>query len=225
MRVDLPHLADTADGPLLARTLVAHLGRDGARRGILVLYADQDPRGQDGAAQLAARHFREAAADALGDVLVWVVTPAGYLSLDCVEDCCPPGGRPLRTSTRRRWAPRWCWPAPPWRTRGRTSPGSVRSTETSGAPSPASAAGGSAGARRPWSRAPTRRAGGGRTRSRPGGRRSRSSKPANPDPAGRRGGASRPVSPTAACGTGSSSRWSRNLGPARAVCPHRAVDT
>ncbi|MDQ0373661.1 DUF4192 domain-containing protein [Cellulomonas humilata] len=96
VRVDLPHLADTADGPLLARTLVAHLGRDGARRGILVLYADQDPRGQDGAAQLAARHFREAAADALGDVLVWVVTPAGYLSLDCVEDCCPPGGRPLR---------------------------------------------------------------------------------------------------------------------------------
>lgn len=96
VRVDLPHLADPADGPLLARTLVAHLGRDGARRGILVLYADRDPRGEDGIAQLAARHFREAADDALGDVLVWVVTPTGYLSLDCVEDCCPPGGRPLR---------------------------------------------------------------------------------------------------------------------------------
>ena len=96
VRVDLPHLADVADGPLLARTLVAHLGRDQARRGILVLYTDRDPRGGDGTAQLAARHVREAAADALGDVPVWVVTPAGYLSLDCAEDCCPPGGRPLR---------------------------------------------------------------------------------------------------------------------------------
>jgi hypothetical protein len=96
VRVDLPHLADEEDGSLLARTLVAHLGRDGASRGILVLYTDTDPRGEDGIAQLAVRHFREAAADALGDVLVWVVTPTGYLSLDCVDDCCPPGGRPLR---------------------------------------------------------------------------------------------------------------------------------
>ncbi|KQR16367.1 DUF4192 domain-containing protein [Cellulomonas sp. Leaf334] len=96
VRVDLPHLADPTDGPLLARTLVAHLGRDGARRGILVLYTDRDPRGEEGPAQMAARHVREAAQDALGDVLAWVVTPTGYLSLDCVEDCCPPGGRPLR---------------------------------------------------------------------------------------------------------------------------------
>ncbi|WP_246123211.1 DUF4192 domain-containing protein [Cellulomonas terrae] len=96
VRVDLPHLAHPADGPLLARTLVAHLGRDGGRRAILVLYTDRDPREQDGIAQVAARHFREAAEDALGDVLVWVVTPTGYLCLDCAEDCCPPGGRPLR---------------------------------------------------------------------------------------------------------------------------------
>lgn len=96
VRVDLPHLADPTDGPLLARTLVAHLGRDEARRGILVLYTDRDPRGADGVAQVAARHFREAAHDALGDVLAWVVTPTGYLSLDCLEDCCPPGGRPLK---------------------------------------------------------------------------------------------------------------------------------
>ncbi|WP_456787348.1 DUF4192 domain-containing protein [Cellulomonas sp. P5_C5] len=96
VRVDLPHLADAGDGPLLARTLVAHLGRDGARRGILVLYTDRDPRGDDGTAQHAARHLREAAEDALGEVAVWVVTPTGYLSLDCVEACCPTGGRPLR---------------------------------------------------------------------------------------------------------------------------------
>ncbi|WP_421734057.1 DUF4192 domain-containing protein [Cellulomonas sp.] len=96
VRVDLPHLADEAAGPMLARTLVAHLGRDGARRAILVLYTDRDPRGSDGSAQIAARHFQDAAVASLADVLVWVVTPSGYLALDCVEDCCPPGGRPLR---------------------------------------------------------------------------------------------------------------------------------
>ena len=61
-----------------------------------MLYTDRDPRGEDGSARLAARHLREAAADALGDVQVWVVTTTGYLSLDCTQDCCPPGGRPLR---------------------------------------------------------------------------------------------------------------------------------
>ena len=95
VRVDLPHLADLQDGPLLARTLVAHLGRDAARRGLLVLYTDRDPRGEDGPAHRAARHLREAAAEPLGDVPVWVVTPDGYLALDCTDDCCPPGGRPL----------------------------------------------------------------------------------------------------------------------------------
>ncbi|HEY8721025.1 DUF4192 domain-containing protein, partial [Pengzhenrongella sp.] len=41
--------------------------------------------------------FREAAEPFLGDVAVWVVAHAGYLALDCSDDdCCPPGGRPLR---------------------------------------------------------------------------------------------------------------------------------
>ena len=104
MRVDLPHLADAADGPLLARTLVAHLGRDGARRGVLVLYTDRDPAVEDGCrAARPPRHFREAAADALGDVLVWVVTPTGYLSLDCADATAArrAAGR-CATSTRRR---------------------------------------------------------------------------------------------------------------------------
>jgi hypothetical protein len=96
VRVDLPHLADASDGPHLARTLVAHLGRDGARHGILVLYSESDPRGTDGPAHVAAQHFRDAAAAALGEVQVWVVTHSGYLALDCTQDCCPPGGRPLR---------------------------------------------------------------------------------------------------------------------------------
>ena len=96
VRVDLPHLADGTDGPTLARGLVSLLDRDAARHAILVLYTDRDPRGEDGPAQRAVRHFREAAAAAFGEVLVWVVTPEGYLALDCTDDCCPPGGRPLR---------------------------------------------------------------------------------------------------------------------------------
>lgn len=96
VRVDLPHLAHPTGGPALARSLVSLLGRDTARRGILVVYTDRDPRGEDGAAHRAAEHFREAAAEPLGDVPVWVVTPQGYLALDCRDECCPPGGRPLR---------------------------------------------------------------------------------------------------------------------------------
>lgn len=96
VRVDLVHLADESDGPLLARSLVSLLDRDAARRGILVLYTDHDPRGEDGPQQRATRHFREAAGKALGDIHVWVVTPEGYFALDCHDDCCPPGGRPLR---------------------------------------------------------------------------------------------------------------------------------
>jgi hypothetical protein len=81
---------------MLARTLLAHLGRDGARRGLMVLYTDRDPRDEHGAAQVAAAHLQDAAAASLGEVLVWVITPQGYLALDCRDDCCPPGGRPRR---------------------------------------------------------------------------------------------------------------------------------
>jgi len=96
VRVDLPHLADRTDGPALARALVSFLDRDTARHAILVLYTDRDPRGEDGPARSAARHFREAASAAFGEVDVWVVTPDGYLHLDCTDVCCPPDGRPLR---------------------------------------------------------------------------------------------------------------------------------
>ncbi|WP_028048589.1 DUF4192 domain-containing protein [Cellulomonas sp. URHD0024] len=95
VRVDLPHLADPQEGPALARRLLAYLGRDDAERGVLVLYTDDDPRRDVGPAQRAAQCFRDAAEPSLGDVPVWVVTSSGYLSLDCVDDCCPPGGRPL----------------------------------------------------------------------------------------------------------------------------------
>jgi hypothetical protein len=95
VRVDLPHLADAKEGPALARRLLAYLGRDEAESTVVVLYTDADPRPGIGSAQRAAQHFRDAAEPSLGTIPVWVVTATGYLSLDCVDDCCPPGGRPL----------------------------------------------------------------------------------------------------------------------------------
>ena len=96
IRVDLADLAEEGDGRRLARALVSHLDRDGARRCVLVLYTPADPRdGSDPRVADAVTHFREAAADAFGDVPVWVVTDRGYLALDCEDTCCPPGGRPL----------------------------------------------------------------------------------------------------------------------------------
>lgn len=106
VRVDLPDLGDGLRGPQLARGLVSHLVSDGAQRAVLVLYAAHDPRhpGPDAVgrscaavARAAAEQFRAAAEPFLRDVAVWVVASSGYLSLDCSDDeCCPPGGRPLR---------------------------------------------------------------------------------------------------------------------------------
>lgn len=98
VRVDLEQLADADDGGRCARALVGLLDQDGARRAILVVYVEDDPRtaGTDRVAR-AVEAFREAAAVPLGDVAVWVVTATGYLALDCTDhSCCPPGGRPLR---------------------------------------------------------------------------------------------------------------------------------
>lgn len=95
-RVDLAELADPEEGPRRARQLLALLARDGASASVLVLYTELDPREEPGDAQDAAEVFREAAELALGFVPAWVVTATGYLSLDCTQACCPPGGRPLR---------------------------------------------------------------------------------------------------------------------------------
>ncbi|GCE75979.1 DUF4192 domain-containing protein [Cellulomonas biazotea] len=96
-RVDLDRLADPDAGGARARALVTLLGEDGARRALLVVYTRDDPRGPAGTAvRRAVAHVREAAALSLGDVAAWAVTSTGYLSLDCSDACCPPGGRPLR---------------------------------------------------------------------------------------------------------------------------------
>ena len=95
VRVDLAALADRAAGPALARAVVGHLDRDGARSAVLVVYTAQDPRGEpDHPAELAVETFR-AAASWVADTPAWVVTDEGYLSMDCLDECCPLGGRPL----------------------------------------------------------------------------------------------------------------------------------
>jgi hypothetical protein len=96
VRVDLTDLASPEDGPQLAREVVAHLDNDGADRVLLVVYTHDDPRrGPDPVVAAAVEHFRAAAEAPYGDVPAWAVTSTGYLSLDCDETCCPPGGRPL----------------------------------------------------------------------------------------------------------------------------------
>lgn len=100
VRVDLADLADPEHGPHLARGVVAHLDQDGAERSLLVVYTAADPReGPDPTVAAALAHFRAAAEAPFGDVAAWAVTGTGYLSLDCADPCCPPGGRPLAELT------------------------------------------------------------------------------------------------------------------------------
>lgn len=96
IRVDLPDLAHPGHGPQLAREVVTLLDRDGAEQALLVLYTHDDPRPRgDRVVAAAVDHVRQEALELFGDVPVWVVTSTGYLSLDCSQECCPPGGRPL----------------------------------------------------------------------------------------------------------------------------------
>lgn len=98
-RVDLDDLADLEQGPQVARTLVTHLCSDGAARAVLVVYADADLRagGAPAARERAAvEHWTDAAEGTLGAPEVWVVTPTGYYSADCLDEaCCPSAGRSL----------------------------------------------------------------------------------------------------------------------------------
>lgn len=96
-RVDLDALADAEHGPVLGRSLVQHLLRDGAAGVVLVLYTARDVRGVDAEVGRAAhRHLAEAAEHLLTEPSSWVVGPEGWFGLGC-EDvrCCPPAGRSL----------------------------------------------------------------------------------------------------------------------------------
>lgn len=103
VRVDLDDLADPAEGPQVARTLVGHLAADRARRAMLVLYSDALPAAHGAAvSQPAARLERAranvdaAAVPVVGAVECWVVGPRGYVHADCEDPtCCPAQGRPL----------------------------------------------------------------------------------------------------------------------------------
>jgi hypothetical protein len=75
--------------------MVGHLERDGARQVMVVVYTAHDPREVQGhPVAPAVRHLRQAG-EGFGPMTAWVVASTGYLNLDCVDDCCPSGGRPL----------------------------------------------------------------------------------------------------------------------------------
>ena len=93
-RVDLADLADPHDGPQVARSLVVHLDRDGARRAVLVLYAEPGA-GPVSRLHRAADHVREAFDVPFGGARVLVVGGGRYGCLDCSDGCCAPGGNPL----------------------------------------------------------------------------------------------------------------------------------
>lgn len=97
-RVDLPDLADPVHGPQVARSLAAHLDRDGARRAVLVLYLDSGtPDGEvlvrDALVTAASAHTAEAFDVPFGGVEVVVVGSRRYRCLACDPGCCPPEGR------------------------------------------------------------------------------------------------------------------------------------
>ncbi|GIG39541.1 hypothetical protein Cph01nite_13030 [Cellulomonas phragmiteti] len=93
-RVDLQDLADPEHGPQVARSLAAHLDRDGARRTVLVLYTGVAADVDDALVGAAAAHAAEAFDVPFGGADVLVVGDTSYRCLACDPSCCPPGGRP-----------------------------------------------------------------------------------------------------------------------------------
>jgi hypothetical protein len=93
-RVDLGDLADPRTGPDVARMLVAHLANDGAEFAVLVLYTALDLQQHPAVGDEVAALLGDAARGVLQLQGCWVVGPAGFYGLGCVDPgCCPPGGR------------------------------------------------------------------------------------------------------------------------------------
>lgn len=95
-RVDLGDLAEPVHGPQVARSLAAHLDRDGARRAVLVVYLDGDDLVHDPRVLAATAHTAEAFDVPFGGLEVLVVGTSRYRCLACDETCCPSDGHPLR---------------------------------------------------------------------------------------------------------------------------------
>ncbi|ADG74954.1 conserved hypothetical protein [Cellulomonas flavigena DSM 20109] len=93
-RVDLADVADAVHGPQVARSLAAHLDRDGARRVALVVYA-RDAPGSGERVAAAAAHTLEAFDVPFGGADVLVVGDTTFRCLACDPTCCPPTGHPL----------------------------------------------------------------------------------------------------------------------------------
>ncbi|GAA4847436.1 hypothetical protein GCM10023221_27760 [Luteimicrobium xylanilyticum] len=94
VRSDVRDLLSERGGAALARTVAAHVLRDGPREVVLVAYGDDETASQDAADVLA-----DALAGAGPGVPVaarWHVTSTGYRSLGCADpECCPVVGHPL----------------------------------------------------------------------------------------------------------------------------------
>ncbi|MBF0687029.1 MAG: DUF4192 domain-containing protein [Cellulomonas sp.] len=94
-RVDLADVADPVHGPQVARSLATHLDRDGARRAVLVLYAETSAPAGAVRVDAAVSHVAEAFDVPFGGTDVVVVGDHAYRCLACDDTCCPPQGRPL----------------------------------------------------------------------------------------------------------------------------------
>lgn len=95
-RVDLADLADPVTGPDVARMLVTHLTNDGAASAVLVLYTTLDLQQDAALGEEVAATVEDAARGDLEVQGCWVVGPAGFYGLGCVDAaCCPPGGRAI----------------------------------------------------------------------------------------------------------------------------------
>jgi len=94
VRSDVRDLLSERGGAALARTVAAHVLRDGPREVVLVAYGDDETASQDAADVLA--DALAGAGPGVPVVARWHVTSTGYRSLGCADpECCPVVGHPL----------------------------------------------------------------------------------------------------------------------------------
>ncbi len=93
-RSSLDDLCEPDDGERVVRTLVARASDVGVRRAVVAVCTARTV--SPGTPLRRGVDLLVAGLDAVADTDPWLVTPDGYLGLDCADPlCCPPGGRPL----------------------------------------------------------------------------------------------------------------------------------